>query len=93
MKQRDIPKLVWIKGNPWSVKFVRKIPKYPNDTGQCDPSERIIYIRQGLSYIERGTTYYHEKLHAFEAEYNFKLNHRQLELVAKCFANLLLENI
>lgn len=93
MRQKDIPKDLWVKEELWSVKFVRKLKMGKIECrGLTDPSTRTIYILQGQSYIERADTFFHELIHAFEIEYGINLKHSHVYLLGEAFAKILVDN-
>lgn len=96
MRQRDIPRELWINGNRWKIKFVRDLSegdtKHAICRGMCDPSTKIIYIRQGQSYLERLDTVFHEILHSLEFEYEIELDHKHVYKMGEAMAKLYLEN-
>lgn len=75
---RKYPKVVKIKDDMWSVKFVNKVPErhYGKEVicGLCDPSEMTIYIKTGQSREETFSTFVHEILHAIEASCDFYID-------------------
>lgn len=95
-KKRDYPKEVLVRGNTWSVKFVRKFSYCEDDEhilGECDPSEKIIRIRQGISPLQTWTTFIHELLHAFEEEYEFEVDHDHIEKFEVAIVEFMLSNM
>jgi hypothetical protein len=93
MRQRDIPRELVIGENIWFIKFVRCIDGCRDTMGICDPSEYTIFIRQGLSYKERGSTLLHELYHAISYEYGFyHMNHKHLDGLAIGLMEVFLDN-
>lgn len=91
--RRKFPRDLFINGNVWAVKFVKKIPSKGKDlVGLCDPSERAIYIKTGQSFQETVSCFIHECLHALEFEHKFRLKHRQVYLLDKHLTQLYIDN-
>lgn len=88
-----IPKEMMIGDELWSVRFTRNIPSKDKDLyGLCDPSDKTIYIRPGLSYRQRLDTLIHELIHALEFEHGFELEHKHVYKIAEGLVNIWLEN-
>lgn len=94
MKQKEFPRDVVINGNLWEIKFVRHLPdtKTKETLGICDPSNRVIYIRQGQSKEERLDTFFHELIHAAECEFDFDIEHKLVDKLGAAFARVYVEN-
>ena len=94
LRQRDFPRTVWVKDEPWEIRFVRRLA---NDEGQqvaglADPLDKTIYIRLGQTPIERLRTFVHEVMHAFEEEYGFSIPHSIVEALEDPIIFFILEN-
>jgi len=95
-KIKEYPRRLRVRGEEWTIKFVRRIGKDPSTLGLCDPSDRIIYIRLKQSAVETFKTYIHEVIHAIEAENDFDLPHTQkndmVDKLEQGIAEVLLNN-
>jgi hypothetical protein len=77
-KIRQYPKRIRVRGEPWDIQFVRKIPSNDtHDVGLCDPSNNTIYIKLKQSPRDTFLTFIHEVIHAMEVEWDFNLPHTQ----------------
>lgn len=94
MKQKHFPKDVMVNGNLWAVKFVRHLPdtKTKKTFGICDPSDRVIYIRQGQDSEERLDTFFHELVHAIECEFDIDIEHKLVDKLGAALARVYVEN-
>jgi hypothetical protein len=94
MRQCDIPRELLIGDGIWTVKFVRKVPQVEKGylLGLCDPCDRIIYIRQGQSYIDRADTFLHELIHALDFEYDLNIKHKTVYGLARGMALTMVAN-
>jgi hypothetical protein len=96
--QRSYPKELLVGSTVYQIKFVRRCPGSSLSVhGICDPSECVIYLRQGQSRAELFSTLIHELLHAFEAEGDFHIqkNHKVGDVTYKLessIAQFLLSN-
>lgn len=79
-----------IKDEHWRLKFCKRIEK--DVVGLCDPSDKTISIKRGQDKIEILKTAIHEKIHAFEEEYNFKLSHKHVYKLEEAIVDFILNN-
>jgi hypothetical protein len=80
-----------IKGEEWRVAFVSQI-EGKNTLGLCDPSNRIIYIRNRLGPAETFRTFLHEMIHVFESEYGITISHKDVYKLEDAIFHFLTEN-
>lgn len=94
MKQKDIPRELWINDEHWKIKFVRKLKLGKVECrGLCDPSIRTIFILQGQTYIERADSFWHEVTHALSFEYDFdEIPHKYVYKLGAALAYLQFDN-
>ena len=94
---RSYPTYLMIKGEPWDIKFVRKIPdgeKAKNATlGLCDPGDKCIYIKLKEPPNETFKTLVHEVLHAIEDEYCISVPHAVIYKFEEAIHDVLIENL
>jgi hypothetical protein len=64
-------KTIWYK-----VVYQETIRDDPTCMGNCDPNERIIYLKIGMSKTDTLKTFMHEIFHAIEFEYQTPMPHR-----------------
>ena len=77
----------------YTLKFVKKIPGgNAADIGLCDPEERTIYVKKGLSKALMFRTVVHELLHSIEFEYEIKIKHETIYQLEKALVDTLLMN-
>lgn len=93
-RQRDYPREIVVGDQVWEIRFVRGIAGTATTVtlGLCDPSEHVIYIKQGLKPTERLATFVHEVLHAIEYEYNIEIAHKLVHLLDEPIAKLIIDN-
>jgi len=72
-KIRDYPKIVYLNGLIWRVRFKRDLPN--NDYGMCDSKTREISIRMRQSPKNRLRTFCHEWGHAVEYSWGLEVPH------------------
>lgn len=89
--KRGYPKTLNVKGEEWRLVFVDRI-EGKDTLGMCDPSSRIIYIKNGLSSEEMFKTWLHECLHLLEAEHDIKISHRSIYQLEEAIFSFLKEN-
>lgn len=91
MKLRKIPKYFEIGRETWEIRWVNKF-KDRQQVGESDPEKRIIRIRKGMTTKETWATLIHELLHAFEAEYDIKLKHKQIYELDRAVSEFIVDN-
>lgn len=78
----------------WTVVFVDSIPNMTQDEhgwGYCCLETETIFLRNGMSYSMRLSTFLHEVLHALEFLYDIKIKHNDLNLVADLLTQVLMD--
>lgn len=80
-----------IKGEEWRVVFVDRI-EGKDTLGMCDPSNRVIFIKNGQSKEETFKSYLHEILHALEMEHDIKISHKAIYALEQAVFLFLTEN-
>lgn len=80
-----------INGSIWELKFVNEMEDKRN-VGLSDPSERVNYIKRGQGPVETARSFFHEKVHSFEAEYNFSLDHRHVYKLETALCDFMMQN-
>ena len=94
---RSYPTYIMVRGQPWDIKFVRKIPDrrdFKTETvGLMDPSQKILYIKLKEKPIETLRTVIHEALHAIEDEYNIDVTHAVINKFEEGITDILIENL
>ena len=90
---RKYPDTWYVNENPWSLKFVKRIPGQPqSDLGNCDPSDSTMRIRLKQTRREYFQTFMHEVLHAIEFEYDMKIPHNVVHDLEEPLARFIEEN-
>lgn len=89
--KRQYPKSLVIKGEEWRIAWVDRI-EGKGTLGMCDPSNRIIYIRNKQSKEETFKTFLHECLHALEMEHDISIPHASIYKLEQAIFALLTEN-
>ena len=90
---KQYPKTVMIGDSEWHVKFFRNKKGMKNTAGECDPSTKTIWLKQGQPHTELMSTYFHEVLHAFEDEYDHKVPHKTIYMLENAIMNFLFANL
>lgn len=75
---------IWKTGNPIEDQEVCH--------GMYVAEDYTIYIRSTDPESMKLSTFYHELFHVFEHFYTFSLDHKELNLVAECLTQTLLDN-
>jgi len=89
----EYPKEIKVGRHKYKLQFVAKMPKEGKDCdGLCDLTNRVIYIKESLSYTEVFNTLVHEVLHAVAEEYNIKLTHKAVYQLEAALSDLILTN-
>lgn len=73
----------------YKIIWVNRFLSDHEQSGECSPSPRRIYIRLGLSERERWYTLLHELLHAIEFEYGCDLGHPKINMLEKALYRIL----
>lgn len=89
--KRRYPKTLIIKGEEWRIAWVDRI-EGADVLGLCDPSNRIIYIKNKQSAKQTFLTYLHEVLHALEMEYDISISHRAVYKLEVAIHSFLMDN-
>lgn len=96
MKQKDIPKVLFINGNEWKIRFVKNLSKYDTKRevcqGICLFDEKQILIKSNLSIEEMLSVVFHEAIHAMESEYEINLDHDHVYTLGRAMADIFLSN-
>jgi len=80
----------WVMGDDiWDLKFVKRLGS--ND-GECDPSERTMYIRQGQCREDVLHTFFHEVCHGLEFTYDIDIPHDLVYSFEKAWAGFFIDN-
>ena len=84
-----------ILGQPWKVKRVKKLEHEGEPCfGLCDPDERTIYIKSGITKLQAERVFWHEYTHARLYESGVTLNTGGIsalaeEVICDTIANLM----
>lgn len=96
MRQRDFPRELLIGDSLWRLKFVRTIPNWANDkrvlVGLACPETQTLYIKTGLTPIDRLAVFIHELTHGLEDEYGFEIDHDTLNKYDMALARAVFDN-
>lgn len=82
-----------VGAHTWSVEYVDMIDADGTTWGLCTPEKHLIQINRAASPSMRLSTFLHELLHAFEAVYDFELDHHLLNLSADALAQVMLDSL
>ena len=93
LKRSQYPKKLLIGDEIYHVRFVRRF-KDPHTLGECDPSEKEIRIKQGMSQKETFKTFLHELMHAiFEFEGGVTIPHALIGRLEEPLYNFIISNM
>lgn len=88
-RQKDFPREIEVGDDIWEVRFCRRVPDEGEETvGLCDPSDYLIWIKQGLSPRDRMETFIHEVLHAIEFSHDIDIPHRLVYAIARHWTDI-----
>jgi hypothetical protein len=85
------PKTLVVKGEEWRIAFVDSI-EGKGTLGLCDPSNRIVYIKNGQSKKETYKSFLHEMIHVLELEYDISIPHSSVYKLEEAIYDLLINN-
>ena len=89
--RRGYPKSLLVKGEEWRIVFVDRI-EGKDTLGMCDPSNRIIYIKNKQSPVETWKTFLHECIHMLEMEHDIRIPHKSVYKFENAIFELLRDN-
>lgn len=82
MKRADVPPYIDVNGVRYDVLFSKDVSSIAGRKfkcrGYCDGESKKIYIQVGLDESLRGSTFWHEVLHAIDFEFGIKISHAQI---------------
>ena len=84
-----------IGAHTWHVQFVDVVDMGADSTtwGLCTPEKHLIQINKVGPPAMRLSTLLHELMHAFDAVYDFELDHHLLNLSADALAQVMLDSL
>jgi hypothetical protein len=88
---KSYPTELLIAGESWRLAFVDQI-EGKDTLGMCDPNNKVIFIKRGLSRKETLKTAIHEVFHALDEEFDLKLSHPQVYKLEEALYDLLVNN-
>ncbi len=90
--RKRYPQELVINNEVYRVRFVTKISGDCQVMGNCNPTTRVIQIKNNQSAGETFATLIHELLHAIEFEYDLDIPHKHVYALEKALADLFLQN-
>lgn len=85
-KPGEYPPLIAVREALYRLCIAEKLRN--DDCGVCDESTKLIMLSSNYDDAELLDTFWHELLHAFEAEYNTVLGHKLINKLAEFLAQV-----
>lgn len=92
MRVKDIPRQIIVGEALYDVHFRSTIEARHDIYGYCNGDTKEIFVKKGLSQVERGKTMIHELLHALEFEYGLHIEHSLIYKLEEPIYNLVKDN-